>query len=117
MDSLILHNGRILPLADACLSPGQSGLLAGSGVFTTLRLYGGKPFEFHRHWLRMAHDAGRLGVDLLYTEATVREQIIELARANQRFEGMGRVWFVRNGARRSSGAVSESRTYPSLVGP
>ncbi|HEV2381762.1 MAG TPA: aminotransferase class IV [Terriglobia bacterium] len=97
MDSLVLHNGRIVPLAEATLSPGQSGLLAGWGVFTTLRIYRGQPFEFHRHWLRMARDAARLSVDLIYSEGDVREQIVELARANRRLEGMGRVWFVRNG--------------------
>ena len=96
MDSLIIHNGRVLTLDEATLSPGQSGLLAGWGVFTTLRIYRGQPFEFHRHWLRMARDAARLGVDLLYGENDVRDQIVELARANRRLEGTGRVWFVRN---------------------
>jgi len=96
MDPLIHHNGRLVPLAQATLSPGQSGLLAGWGVFTTLRIYRGQPFEFHRHWLRMARDAARLGIDLIYNEAHVREQIVGLARANQRVEGMSRVWFVRN---------------------
>src|SRR5579859_4711359 len=96
MDPLILHNGRVIPLAEATLSPGQSGLLTGWGVFTTLRIYGGRPFEFERHWHRMARDAARLGVDLIYGEDEVREQTVELARSNGRVEGMGRVWFVRN---------------------
>jgi branched-chain amino acid aminotransferase len=108
MDPLIVHNGRIVPLAEATLSPGQSGLLAGWGVFTTLRIYRGRPFEFHRHWLRMARDAARLGVDLVYSEENVREQIVDLARANQRVEGMGRVWFVRNGG----GLWSDNRDRP-----
>ena len=108
MDSLILHNGRIVPLAEATLSPGQSGLLAGWGVFTTLRIYRGQPFEFHRHWLRMARDAARLGVDLIYRESDVREQIMELARANERPEGMGRAWFVRN----SGGLWADNRDRP-----
>jgi branched-chain amino acid aminotransferase len=108
MDSLILHNGRIVPLAEATLSPGQAGLLSGWGVFTTLRVYRGQPFEFHRHWLRMERDATRLGVDLVYREEQVRAQIVGLARANQRLEGMGRVWFVRNGG----GLWSDRRDRP-----
>jgi len=97
MDQLILHDGVILPLADARLSPGQSGLLSGWGVFTTLRIYRGQPFQFHHHWERMSRDAARLGVDLAaFTEAGVREGIVRLASANHRVEGMGRVWFVRN---------------------
>ncbi|HXJ95105.1 MAG TPA: aminotransferase class IV [Terriglobia bacterium] len=97
MDQLILHNDSIVPLADTRLSPGQSGLLSGLGVFTTLRVYRGQPFQFHHHWQRMSRDAGRLGVNLSdFTEATVRDAIVRLASANQRVEGMGRVWFVRN---------------------
>jgi branched-chain amino acid aminotransferase len=97
MDRLILHNDGIVPLADTRLSPGQSGLLSGWGVFTTLRLYRGQPFQFHHHWERMTRDAVRLGVDLGdFREATVRNGIVRLASANQRLEGMGRVWFVRN---------------------
>ena len=97
MDPLIVHNGRIVPLAEARLSPGQSGLLVGWGVFTTLRLYGGRPFEFHRHWQRMARDAARLGVDLPAGEERVHDQIVELAGANRRLEGAARVSMVRNG--------------------
>jgi branched-chain amino acid aminotransferase len=97
MDQLILHNNNIVPLADARLSPGQSGLLAGWGVFTTLRIYRGQPFRFHDHWERMSRDASRLGVDLTaFAEEAVRQAIVRLTGANQRLEGMGRVWFVRN---------------------
>lgn len=96
MDRLILHNDRVIPLAEAQLSPGQAGLLAGWGVFTTLRIYRGQPFEFHRHWERMARDAARLGIEMIYSESSVASGIVELARANHRPEGMARVWFVRN---------------------
>lgn len=96
MDGLVLHNGRLQPIGEARLSPGQAGLLAGWGVFTTLRLYGGRPFEFHRHWERMTRDAERLGLEMIYGETAVADAIAELARANRRLEGMARVWFVRN---------------------
>ncbi|HEV2424074.1 MAG TPA: aminotransferase class IV [Terriglobia bacterium] len=96
MDPLILHNGSLTPLAEARLSPGQAGLLAGWGVFTTLRIYRSQPFEFHRHWERMRRDATRLGIEMIYSESAVASSIVELARANQRPEGMARVWFVRN---------------------
>ena len=96
MDNLILHNRQTLPLREARLSPGQAGLLAGWGVFTTLRLYEGQPFEFHRHWQRMARDAERLNLAMIYDEQKVRQDIVDLAAANGRHEGMARVWFVRN---------------------
>jgi branched-subunit amino acid aminotransferase/4-amino-4-deoxychorismate lyase len=96
MDSLIYHNDRITPLADARLSPGQMGLLMGWGVFTTLRIYQGVPFAFDRHWERMAHDAERLGIALDYQQEAVWEAIVKLAAANQRQEGAARLSFIKN---------------------
>jgi len=96
MDPLIFHNDRIAPLSEIHLSPGQTGLLMGWGVFTTLRLYQGIPLAFERHWARMARDAARLEIDLPYQEKVVREAVIELGRANQRPEGAARVSFVKN---------------------
>jgi branched-chain amino acid aminotransferase len=96
MDSLIYHNQRILPLAEARLSPGQMGLLMGWGVFTTLRIYNGVPFAFERHWERMVRDAERLGIALDYDEGAVRKAIVELAAANHRPEGAARLSFIKN---------------------
>jgi branched-chain amino acid aminotransferase len=96
MDTLIFHNGRIIPLSKARLSPGQMGLLMGWGVFTTLRVYEGKPFAFDRHWARMSHDAERLGMSLGQEQEAVRQSVSKLAAANGRPEGMARVSFVKN---------------------
>jgi branched-chain amino acid aminotransferase len=96
MDALILHNDRLIPLQEANLSPGQMGLLMGWGVFTTLRIYEGKPFAFDRHWARMAHDAERLGMNLTHEQEAVRRAVTRLAEANDRPEGMARVSFVKN---------------------
>ena len=96
MDSLIYHNDRIIPLAEARLSPGQMGLLMGWGVFTTLRIYQGVPFAFDRHWHRMAHDAERLGIALDYHQEDVRDAIIKLAAANHRPECAARLSFIKN---------------------
>jgi branched-chain amino acid aminotransferase len=96
MDSLIYHNDRLVPLAEARLSPGQMGLLMGWGVFTTLRIYQGVPFAFDRHWERMARDTERLGISLEYHQQGVREAIVKLAAANDRPEGAARVSFIKN---------------------
>lgn len=96
IDNLIVHNHKLLPLDEASISPGQAGLLLGWGVFTTLRLYRSAPFEFQRHWERMARDAARLRVEMGFEPATVLQSIQDLAHANRREEGMARVSFVRN---------------------
>jgi branched-chain amino acid aminotransferase len=96
MDSLIYHNDRIIPLAEARLSPGQMGLLMGWGVFTTLRIYQGVPFAFDRHWERMVRDAERLGISLDCHQEAVWEAIVKLAAANHRPEGAARLSFIKN---------------------
>jgi branched-chain amino acid aminotransferase len=96
MDALIFHNDGIVPLPEAHLSPGQMGLLMGWGVFTTLRIYEGRPFAFERHWARLSHDAERLGMNLAREGEAVLLAVIELAEANGRPEGMARVSFVKN---------------------
>lgn len=96
MDKQIFHNDRIVPLEDARLSPGQVGLLMGWGVFTTVRIYQGRPFAFERHWARMARDAARLQIPLPYTQESVYRSIVELARANRHPEASGRVSFIKN---------------------
>jgi branched-chain amino acid aminotransferase len=68
----------------------------GWGVFTTLRIYEGRPFAFDRHWARMSHDAERLGMNLAHEREAVRLAVIKLAEANARPEGMARVSFVKN---------------------
>jgi len=72
------------------------GLLMGWGVFTTLRVYEGKPFAFDRHWARMSHDAERLSMSLGYEQEAVRQSVSKLAEANGRPEGTARVSFVKN---------------------
>jgi branched-chain amino acid aminotransferase len=96
MDALIFHNDGIIPLQEAHLSAGQMGLLMGWGVFTTLRIYEGRPFAFDRHWARMRHDAERLGMKLTHEQEAVRLAVTRLAEANDRPEGMARVSFVKN---------------------
>jgi len=96
MDRLILHNDRIIPVEEVRLSPVQAGLLTGLGVFTTLRLYHGRPFHFDLHWHRMARDAHRLEVPLCFEEPTVRHAIVRLAAVNNRQEGAVRLSFIKN---------------------
>ena len=62
MHRFLLHNDEIRDAADHDLSAGQVGLLAGWGVFSTLRVYAGVMFAFERHWERMQRDAARIRV-------------------------------------------------------
>jgi branched-subunit amino acid aminotransferase/4-amino-4-deoxychorismate lyase len=87
-----------VPLAEARLSPGQSGLLTGWGVFTTARIYDGRPFAFERHWQRLCIDAGRIRLPFEFAREEVRAAVDEVLRANQVVNGCARVYFISNKA-------------------
>jgi len=114
MDHFILHNEQIVPLEEACLSPGQMGLFMGWGVFTTLRIYRGYPFAFDRHWARMVHDAERLGMTLGRELEAVWQAMVKLAEANHRSEGVARLLFVKN--RGGLWAEAQDRPATDLLG-
>jgi branched-chain amino acid aminotransferase len=92
----ISHNGRLLPIEEARLSPGQSGLLNGWGLFTTVRIVEGIPFAFGRHWKRLERDAERTHCPFPFEEAAVRAQLSEVLRANDVREGCARIYAVNN---------------------
>ncbi len=92
----VFHNDRIVPIAQARLSPGQAGLLSGWGLFTTLRIFDGEPFAFERHWRRLEKDAARTRLPLPFDAARVRAHLRELLRANQAREGTARIYVIYN---------------------
>jgi len=92
----VYHNGRMLPIEQTRLSPGQAGLLSGWGLFSTLGVYHGVPFAFERHWRRLTKDAGRTRVPFPFEAETVRTQMMELLRANGVVEGTARIYAIYN---------------------
>jgi len=54
-------NGRIVDAKDAALSLFDRGARDGEGLFETLRVYRGEPFQWKRHLERMVVSAGELG--------------------------------------------------------
>jgi branched-chain amino acid aminotransferase len=93
----ILHNDSIQEASDLSLSPGQAGLLAGWGVFSTLRVAEGVPFAFERHWARMKRDATAMHVPLPQDSEAVRGKLVELVEANRAPNCTLRLVVVRNG--------------------
>jgi len=55
-------DGALQPTSEARVSPFDHGLLVGDGVFETLRVYGGVPFAWTRHYERLCRSAGGLGL-------------------------------------------------------
>jgi branched-chain amino acid aminotransferase len=92
----VFHSDRLLPIEQVRLSPGQSGLMSGWGLFTTIRIVEGIPFAFERHWKRLRRDAERTHCPFAFEEEAVRLRLLEVLRANQVQEGCARIYMVYN---------------------
>jgi branched-chain amino acid aminotransferase len=96
LHALVFHNDRILPMDQVRLSPGQAGVINGWGVFSTLRIQDGVPFEFERHWDRLMTDAARLEIPAVYSGDTARNRLLELIGKNQVESGCARIYMIHN---------------------
>jgi branched-chain amino acid aminotransferase len=96
MHRFILHNDDICDASAKVLSPGQVGVLAGWGVFSTVKVTGGVLFEFERHWARMAKDAVLLRIPFPKDPETLRKRLLDLVQANKASEATLRVAVIRN---------------------
>jgi branched-chain amino acid aminotransferase len=95
---IVFHNDRLLPVEEVRLSPGQSGLMSGWGLFTTMRVTEGIAFAFERHWKRLSRDAERTHCPFPFEEQSVHGHLNEVLRANQLREGCARIYVIYNQA-------------------
>lgn len=78
----VWQNGVLLPEEEVRLSPFDSGLTVGKGVFETLIALRGEPFAWTRHYDRLASAAEFMGVELPSSEV-LRAGVVDLLRANE----------------------------------
>ena len=96
MHRYLLHNGEIRETSEMNLGAGQVGLLAGWGIFSTLRVYDGVMFAWERHWDRMKRDAARMRVPFPATSEELLHDLNRLIEANQAWNSTLRVVVIRN---------------------
>lgn len=96
MHPYVLHNDEIREASEKILAPGQVGLLAGWGVFSTLRVHRGVLFVYERHFARMRRDAAALRVPFPEDPEYIRARLHRLVEANKAWEATLRVAVVRN---------------------
>jgi branched-chain amino acid aminotransferase len=106
----IFHNETLLPVEKARLSLGQSGLICGWGLFTTLRIESGEAFAYERHWRRLEKHAALVRLPMPYAPAKVRMHLNELIRANKITAGCARIYLVNNHV----GAWTSEETFPQV---
>ena len=66
MEPLVYLNGAVVPYAEARIPVEDRGFLFGDGIYEVIRIYGGRPFAFERHFERLRRSAEeiRLALDL-----------------------------------------------------
>jgi len=97
MHRFLLHNDEIRECSDKVLSAGQMGLLAGWGVFSTIRVMRGVVVAFERHWDRMRRDAALWRVPFPSDPEQMESRLRGLIKANRAENATLRVAVVRNG--------------------
>ena len=83
----VLLNDRVVPVAEAAISPFDRGLLFGDGVFETMRTYGGRIFRFGPHLQRLKRSMGAIELAHDIPADPLRERIYELLAAEGLTEG------------------------------
>ena len=96
MHPLLLHNDEIRDAREPGLMPGQTGLMAGWGVFSTIRVCQGVLFAYERHFERMRFDAEALHVPFPSDPAWMQSRLLKLVEANHAPDATLRVCVVRN---------------------
>jgi 4-amino-4-deoxychorismate lyase len=92
MHSVIYLNKTMVEASKARVAPISTAMLYGRGVFATLAVYGGHPFRWSAHWLRLQEAAQRLTIDLsTFSEDRVGEALQKLITVNRVQNGRARV--------------------------
>jgi branched-chain amino acid aminotransferase len=75
MRGAVYVNGKIAPADQAVVPVYDHGFLYGEGVYETLRTYNGVPFLFDLHLRRLRASAGRLHLDVPFSDADLARWI------------------------------------------
>lgn len=89
------YGNAIVDLGDVQIAGVSDTALYGKGIFTTIAIYGGRPFLWEKHWRRLVVNAGGLGIDLSdFTEASVLASLTALIERNGVSAGRARISFL-----------------------
>jgi D-alanine transaminase len=62
MKEIVYLNGQFLPRSEARISPDDRGFIFADGIYEVIKYYGGKPFRFGDHILRLKRSLGEIGL-------------------------------------------------------
>jgi branched-subunit amino acid aminotransferase/4-amino-4-deoxychorismate lyase len=81
-EMIVYLNGKYVDASEAVVSVWDGGFLYGDGIYTTLRLYGGRPLDLAAHYRRLKSHAAAMDLPLPLTEPDFLGIALELAGAN-----------------------------------
>jgi branched-subunit amino acid aminotransferase/4-amino-4-deoxychorismate lyase len=87
----IILNNRLVEASKARLRAVTSATLYGRGVFTTLAVYGGRPFLWDEHWERLSNHAARAGVGFGFRMEEAKSALARLLESNGVERGRARI--------------------------
>lgn len=97
MHSHIILNNRVIEGTKARVEAVNSATLYGRGVFSTLAVYGGRPFLWPEHWERLVTHADRMGIDRsALDQKTVEALLQRLIGHNEVENGRARITLLAN---------------------
>jgi len=100
--------GQVVNTASATVSIMDRGFLYGDGVFETIRIHQGKPFQWARHWVRLQQGCESLGIPIQGNEDAWTEQLHALINKNQAGNALARVHISRGLGPRGYAPSSDS---------
>ena len=106
MPATVNVNGRVYDQEHAAISVFDHGFLYGEGVYETLRTFGGRPFLFDRHMLRLRNSAGMLLLPVPLTDADMRARCRETMTAAGLGDGSHNEAYIRILLTRGVGELS-----------
>ena len=82
-DAVVWLDGRLVPVAEAAVSPFDHGMTVGDGVFETIQVVRGTPFAARRHLGRLRRSAAGLGLVVPVDDGELRRALRAVVAANR----------------------------------
>lgn len=94
MHTFVSLNSSVTERDQAKLGALSQASLYGKAVFTTIAVYGGRPFLWEKHWRRLVDNAARVDIDVSdLTSDSTASALAELITANEVGDGRARITF------------------------
>jgi branched-subunit amino acid aminotransferase/4-amino-4-deoxychorismate lyase len=112
---MVWVNGQMMKSSQASLSLFDRGARDGGGLFETLRIYGGRPFDWSRHMERLVLGAALLGFPVPSAPSRLRQALAQLLAAEGLADAVARLTVTRGvagGRPTRTGAWAEVEPVP-----